>query len=96
MVINLERSYVLVMVQAGVLISRLGVSVAPFVVAPFLARVFFFFFFFISNLYPGPIFRFCIKYRSSGRPSIYMICFYSYFYLDGGVNIMILHIDEYG
>ena len=39
MVINLERSYVLVMVQAGVLISRLGVSGAPFVVAPFLARV---------------------------------------------------------
>ena len=31
---------------------------------------FFFFFFFISEVYPGPIYRFCIKNRSSGQPSI--------------------------
>ena len=32
--------------------------------------VFFFFFFFISEVYPGPIYRFSIKNRSSGQPSI--------------------------
>ena len=31
---------------------------------------FFFFIFFISEVYPGPIYRFCIKNRSSGQPSI--------------------------
>ena len=30
----------------------------------------FFLFFFISEVYPGPIYRFCIKNRSSGQPSI--------------------------
>ena len=33
-------------------------------------ELFFFFFFFISEVYPGPIYRFCIKNRSSGQPSI--------------------------
>ena len=38
--------------------------------APEFFFFFFFFFFFISEVYPGPIYRLCIKNRSSGQPSI--------------------------
>ena len=53
-----------------------------------------FFIFFISNVYPGPIYRFCIKYRSSGRPSITSIV--SLLYITNEMEEMILYVDQLG
>ena len=47
----------------------------------------FFFFFFFPEVYPGPIYRFCIKNRSSGQPSITFVSSFIITYIMMG-NVM--------